>query len=143
MCSQITLSVAKNHQEALEHASQFTFLNIKDRTALTLASNMKDLAAHCLWGSLSSIEINVDDEIISDWFTFESGTNRFDIWKWFESTFDMNVTALLHDNQDSNFIHDRCHEPVSFDSISKGYIAFCTHCDEDLLSFEVSKAITQ
>lgn len=143
MCTQLAITTAESHQRALEHVNQFTFLTVKDKTTLTLTANIKELAVNCLWGSLSSIEINTDDEIASDWLTFEAGTNRFDIWKWFETTFDMNVTSLLSGGHNTNFVHNRCHRTVSFDSISKGYIAVCDHCDEDLLSFEVSKAITQ
>lgn len=37
-----------------------------------------------LWDDFSDIPINNDDEIEETFLFFEPGTNRFDIWNWFE-----------------------------------------------------------
>jgi hypothetical protein len=38
------------------------------------------------------------------------------------------------------FIHKRCHNPVTATNTSKGYFAACNTCDEDVFKFEVYKA---
>ncbi len=37
-------------------------------------------------------------------------------------------------------LHSRCHKPVLFTEVSKGYYAQCPECDEDVFSFEVEEA---
>jgi hypothetical protein len=48
-----------------------------------------------LWAELGDIPINEDEEIDVDWHTFTKGTNRFDIWHWFEEKFDLSVAKDL------------------------------------------------
>jgi DNA-directed RNA polymerase subunit RPC12/RpoP len=36
-------------------------------------------------------------------------------------------------------LHNRCHKPVLFTEVSKGYYAQCPECDEDVFSFEVEE----
>ncbi|ELA9367527.1 hypothetical protein QUN99_003417 [Vibrio parahaemolyticus] len=47
-----------------------------------------------LWNEFGAIEVSHDDEILSDWEAFEAGTDRFEIWKWFEQSFGYPVKAL-------------------------------------------------
>ncbi len=37
-----------------------------------------------LWKKFSNIPINQDDEIATDFYLWEKGTCRFDIWQWFD-----------------------------------------------------------
>lgn len=37
-----------------------------------------------LWDDFSAIPINNDDEIEERFLDFEPGTNRFDVWHWFD-----------------------------------------------------------
>ena len=41
-----------------------------------------------LWEEFGDIPINDDDEIEEEFLEFEVGTDRFEIWHWFEDTFD-------------------------------------------------------
>lgn len=37
-----------------------------------------------LWKEFSEVPINNDDEIERDFLDFEAGTDRFEIWEWFD-----------------------------------------------------------
>lgn len=37
-----------------------------------------------MWSALGDIPTNSDDEIEVDFYWWEKGTNRFDIWHWFD-----------------------------------------------------------
>ncbi len=37
-----------------------------------------------MWEEFSNIPINIDDEILEDFYQWEKGTYRFDIWHWFD-----------------------------------------------------------
>ena len=39
--------------------------------------------------------INDEDELCEPWKQFEKGTNRFDVWHWFEDTFHIPVIELM------------------------------------------------
>lgn len=56
-------------------------------------------AAVYLWSSLGDIPVGgddiSDDEIDIEWLDFERGTERFDIWHWFEERFDISVIDLM------------------------------------------------
>ena len=38
-------------------------------------------------------------------------------------------------------LHRRCHKPVLFTNVSKGYYAQCPECNEDVFLFEVEKNV--
>ncbi|HCA5182994.1 TPA: hypothetical protein MW242_002618 [Acinetobacter baumannii] len=40
-----------------------------------------------LWDNLGDIPINDDDEIESNFHIWQSGTDRFEIWHWFDEKF--------------------------------------------------------
>lgn len=44
-----------------------------------------------LWNKLGDIPTNEDDEIEEDFLHFEIGTDKFEIWHWFEEKFDLSV----------------------------------------------------
>ena len=37
-----------------------------------------------LWNELSDIPVNENDEIEEDFLDFPSGTDKFDVWHWFD-----------------------------------------------------------
>jgi hypothetical protein len=67
----------------LKNALEFDKSHIHFQTALAL------------WGELSQITVDQDDEIESDWQHFEKGTCRFDIWHWFENTFGYPISLFM------------------------------------------------
>lgn len=53
-------------------------------------------AAKRLWDKLGDIPLKEDSDNIDEPFlNFEPGDNRFDIWLWFEETFDVSVAKDL------------------------------------------------
>lgn len=59
----------------------------------------KDIAVG-LWDVLGDIPVNEDDELEKDFDTntgliFESGTDKFEIWHWFEEYFNLSVAEDL------------------------------------------------
>lgn len=37
-----------------------------------------------LWDRLSAIEVNEDDELEEDFLSFPAGTDKMDVWHWFD-----------------------------------------------------------
>ena len=57
---------------------------------------MKDLIkAKELWSQLGDVPVNEDGEIETAFLGFEVGTDREDIWSWFEEEFDLSVAEDL------------------------------------------------
>jgi hypothetical protein len=46
-----------------------------------------------LWDEFSDIPINIEDEIKEDFYWWEKGTYRFDIWNWFDEKLPNGVVA--------------------------------------------------
>ena len=55
--------------------------------------------AESLWSALGDIPVNEDDELDEDFIncfnTFEKGTDKTEVWHWFESTFNLSVAKDL------------------------------------------------
>jgi hypothetical protein len=48
-----------------------------------------------LWAILGDIPVNENDEIEESFLDFEVGTDKFEIWHWFEEEFDLSVAKDL------------------------------------------------
>lgn len=48
-----------------------------------------------LWEEFGEVAINDKDEILTDWHGFKKGTDRFEIWSWFEEEFNVSVAMDL------------------------------------------------
>lgn len=48
-----------------------------------------------LWELFGDIPIDDGDNILEDFFGFEAGTNRFDIWHWFDERYPAGVRMLM------------------------------------------------
>ena len=48
-----------------------------------------------LWEMLGNIPIDENEDIEEDFLHFPIGTGRYEIWHWFESTFDISVAEDL------------------------------------------------
>ena len=51
-----------------------------------------------LWKQLGDIPVNEDGEIEANYLRFSVGTDREDIWDWFEDFFGISVTSLMFKN---------------------------------------------
>ncbi len=63
---------------------------IYDYEILTTKENAK-----ILWDKLSDITVDNTDCIEHDWYIFKAGTNKIEIWKWFEDYFHVSVANDL------------------------------------------------
>lgn len=50
-----------------------------------------------LWLMFGDVPINDRDEIQEEFIGFDAGTNRFDIWQWFDQRYESGVAQLIHD----------------------------------------------
>lgn len=50
-----------------------------------------------LWEIFGEIPINDDDQIEEDFLGFEKGTNRFDVWHWFDERYPGGVIKLAEE----------------------------------------------
>lgn len=48
-----------------------------------------------LWEEFGEVAINDKDQILTDWHGFKKGTDRFEIWNWFEEEFNVSVAMDL------------------------------------------------
>lgn len=48
-----------------------------------------------LWAQLGDVAVNEDDELESPFLHFDIGTNKFDVWHYFEQRFDCSVVEDL------------------------------------------------
>lgn len=55
----------------------------------------KDVLYKFLWDLLGDVPVNDDGEIEVKYLDFEVGTDREDIWHWFEEVFDISVAEDL------------------------------------------------
>jgi hypothetical protein len=51
--------------------------------------------ASFFWNILGDIPVNEEDEIEEEFLGFKIGTDKFEIWHWFEEKFDLSVAKDL------------------------------------------------
>lgn len=60
-------------------------------------ADLQGKTAEDLWEEFGDVPIDNDDYTEQDWYSFPRGTNRFEIWTWFEEAFDLSVAIdLMH-----------------------------------------------
>lgn len=52
-----------------------------------------------LWKSLGNVCVDEDGNIEENFLHFQIGTDREEIWDWFEETFNIRVVDLMFPNQ--------------------------------------------
>lgn len=67
---------------------------LQDIDSNTTTLSKKELMK--LWLLFGDIPINDQDEIEEEFFGFPVGTNRFDIWHWFDERYTDGVHALIY-----------------------------------------------
>lgn len=70
----------------------------RSNVLMELYSNniLNDDELEVLWKLFDDIPINDRDEIKEQYLDFPTGTNRFDIWHWFDKTHSKGVAYLLN-----------------------------------------------
>lgn len=49
-----------------------------------------------LWESFGDVPINDNDETEENFMFWDAGTNRFDVWEWFDEKYPGGVAALVY-----------------------------------------------
>lgn len=64
----------------------------------------KDKVLEQLWDSFGDVTVDTDDNIDVDFLVWEKGTDRFDIWHWFDEEHSKGVAVLsgAADREDNN-----------------------------------------
>ena len=68
--------------------------NIQDQFQTMMDEQGYFHEAHELWAKLGDVPVNDDGEIEEPFLHFTEGTDREDIWYWFEDFFNISVTEL-------------------------------------------------
>lgn len=59
-------------------------------------ADLQNKTAEDLWAEFEDVPLMEDsDDIDEDWYSFPKGTNRFEIWQWFEEAFHLSVAVDL------------------------------------------------
>lgn len=59
-------------------------------------ADLQNKTAEDLWAELEDMPtMENSDDIDTDWYSFPRGTNRFEIWQWFEEAFHLSVAIDL------------------------------------------------
>lgn len=58
---------------------------------------MNDKHIENLWRKFANVNLDIDDEVISEDFEqFEKGSDKLEIWKWFDDCHSKGVYWLMH-----------------------------------------------
>ena len=71
-------------------------LDCKDCSKYQPNKNIKCQEIFNLWNEFGDVPMNDNEEIETDWNIFKAGTNKYDIWHWFEDKFNIRVVDLLY-----------------------------------------------
>ena len=50
-----------------------------------------------LWNSLVDVPMNENEQLEDDWFIFPKGTDKEEIWHWFDEQYSKGVYYLLYE----------------------------------------------
>lgn len=50
-----------------------------------------------LWNSLVDVPMNENEQLEDDWFIFPKGTDKEEIWHWFDEQYSKDVSYLLYE----------------------------------------------
>ncbi len=75
------------------HALQDAFIN--DQTPEQGVAAVRMLQAKELWQKLGDVPVNEDDEIEEVFLHFTKGTDKYEVWHWFEESFNCSITTDL------------------------------------------------
>jgi hypothetical protein len=65
-------------------------------------SNMTLVQLEALWADFSNTPINDDDEIEDDFYCWEKGTYRFDVWHWMDERLPDGIGIWLEEETNIN-----------------------------------------
>jgi len=139
-----------------ETQSQGEFMrSIEESIRAGIESNniegLTDVQLEEMWADLGNIhfdEADVPGDMVlaEDWHSFQKGTDRLEIWQFFDKRHSKGVAFLLYgattvSDDITELICRRCKSSI-FKSENPDYAYQCKICDEDLYSFETEQRIS-
>ncbi len=64
-------------------------------TGANTKTTMKITELKKMWSEFGDIPVNDNDEIELDFYYWEKGTDRFDIWQWFDELLPNGISELI------------------------------------------------
>lgn len=101
--------------------------------------NFDDTELEKLWEMLGEIPVGDNDEIVEEFVGFPEGTDKIEIWQWFDEKYSRGVVALLNPESVARKVCSRCGSdvlPEEDEELKKEYPYYCPECDENMYSFE-------
>lgn len=92
-----------------------------------------------LWELFGEIPIDDNDMIQEEFLGFPEGTDRIEIWQWFDERYSRGVVSLLYPESVSRKVCRRCGSrvlPETDEDLKKEYPYYCVQCDENMYSIE-------
>ena len=83
------------HFKSYQEAQTWMAKNLSKPHADMIKYSEKYHKALKLWAKLGDIPVDEDDNILEPFLDFEIGTDKFEIWHWFEDSFDLSVAKDL------------------------------------------------
>lgn len=101
--------------------------------------NFDDAELEKLWDLFGEIPIDDNDAILEEFLGFQEGTDRIEIWQWFDERYSRGVVSLLYPKSTLRKVCRRCGSrvlPETDEDLKKEYPHYCVQCDENMYSFE-------
>lgn len=101
--------------------------------------NFDDAELEKLWVLFGNVPVNDNDEILEEFLGFPEGTDRIEIWNWFDEQYPKGVAYLVNGRKSSKTVCRRCGTEVQKEEdeeLRKEYPYYCPKCDENMYSFE-------
>ncbi len=114
-----------------------TMENVVEQTIKNISMN--DSVLEFLWQRLGDITVDDDGCILADFMDYKVGTDREEIWHWFDEHYSKGVAYLMYGEGCRKKICKRCGAEVQEEKdaeLAKEYPYYCPNCDENMYSFE-------
>lgn len=101
--------------------------------------NFDDVELEKLWELFGCVAVNDNDEILEEFLGFSEGTDRIEVWHWFDEQHSKGVAYLANGKKSGKAVCRRCGTEVQTEEdkeLRKEYPYYCPECDENMYSFE-------
>lgn len=89
-----SISSARKEARRIAGRSAYGTLSLLVVKHATCSHNFSQSQLETLWEMFGDIPINDNDQIEKEFLGFKKGTNRFEIWKWFDERYKGGVASL-------------------------------------------------
>lgn len=87
------------HYKWKEELEKFFCESIAKSENPTISAEHKDKALEYLWDELTDVPVNEDEELETRFYIFPAGTEKEEIWHWFDKRHSKGVYYLLYERE--------------------------------------------